>query len=377
MNQNSNLQNSHGAFGLDVGTSRIVVARSIEKNHGDKAHGEKSRGDKEHAIEESRAAENHDLQNDHDIEYESQLNAFVSIPYSKITEGVLQREKIPHTSTSVASEIIVHGNESEKFAGLLNAEIRRPMSQGVLDPKEPESLRMLREILGSMLGPPEGEGRDGHRKVCFTVPAAPLGAEGSLTYHEATVRQILTEMGYQPTPINEGLAVIYGDMESSNYTGIGISCGGGLCNVCLAYLSVPVLSFSIPKAGDFIDSNAAVVTGERANHIRLTKEDSFHFNGFFADKIQQVLAVYYDDMIRSLVTALKEAFARTKSVPQFHKPIPMVLSGGTALPPGFRDRFEKLLWEQDFPISLSEIRVARNPLHATAKGALVYALSDL
>ncbi len=43
-------------------------------------------------------------------------------------------------------------------------------------------------------------------------------------------------------------------MEGSNYTGIGISCGGGLCNVCLAYLSVPVVSFSVPKAGDFIDS---------------------------------------------------------------------------------------------------------------------------
>jgi hypothetical protein len=331
MNQNS------AAIGLDVGTSRIVTA---------------SRGQGE-------------------IEYDSQLNAFVTIPYARITEGVLERERIPHTT--LAGEIVVHGNESEKFAGLLNAEIRRPMSHGVLDPKEPESLRMMREILTSMLGDAQEE----RPKLCFTVPAAPLGAEGSLTYHEATVRQILTGIGYQPTPINEGLAVIYGEMESSNYTGIGISCGGGLCNVCLAYLSVPVLSFSIPKAGDFIDSSAAAVTGERANHIRLTKEDAFHFNGFFADKIQQVLGVYYDDMIRSLVAALKEAFGRTKSVPQFHKPIPMVLSGGTALPPGFRDRFEKLLREQDFPISLSEIRMAQNPLHATAKGALVYALSDL
>ena len=353
MSQKSNSQKSNNAFGLDVGTSRIVVAHR-DPNGPNPENGEA-------------------------IQYESQLNAFVAIPYSKITEGVLEREKIPHAAG--AGEIIVHGNESEKFAGLLNAEIRRPMSQGVLDPKEPESLRMLREILTSMLrdapGAAEGSGKGEAQKLCFTVPAAPLGAEGSLTYHEATVRQILTEMGYQPTPINEGLAVVYGEMESSNYTGIGISCGGGLCNVCLAYLSVPVLSFSIPKAGDFIDSNAATVTGERANHIRLTKEGSFHFNGFFADKIQQVLAVYYDDMIRSLVISLKEAFARTKSVPQFHKPIPMVLSGGTALPPGFRDRFEKLLWEQDFPISLSEIRVARNPLHATAKGALVYALSDL
>ncbi len=332
------LKNSAGpAVGLDVGTSRIVVAQRA--------------GD--------------------DFQYESQLNAFVSIPHSKITQAVLEREGIPHTP--VAGEIIVHGNESEKFAGILNAEIRRPMSRGVLDPKEPEGLRMIREILASMVG----SGNRDRQKMCFTVPAAPLGAEGSLTYHEATVRQILTELGYQPTSINEGLAVIYAELESSNYTGIGVSLGGGLCNVCLAYLSVPVLSFSVPKAGDFIDASSASVTGERANRIRLTKEDSFHFNGFFADKVHQVIGVYYDDMIRSLVAALKEAFARTKDLPKFTRPVPMVLSGGTTMPPGFRDRFEKLLWEQDFPITVSDIRLAQNPLYATAKGALVYALSDL
>ena len=323
-------------IGLDVGTSRIVVARHAE----------------------------------HDMRYESQLNAFVAIPFSKITEAALDREKVPFTT--LGGEIIVHGNESEKFAGLLNAEIRRPMSQGVLDAKEPQSLTMIREILAKMLG-----AKNESHKLCFTVPAAPLGAEENLTYHEASLRQILTELGHQPKSISEGLAVIYGELESSNYTGIGISCGGGLCNVCLAYLSVPVLSFSVAKAGDFIDASAAAVTGERANRVRLTKEDSFHFNGFFADKIHQVIGVYYDDMIRSLVTALKEAFARTKNLPTFNRPVPMVLSGGTALPPGFRDRFEKLLWEQDFPITVSEIRLAQNPLHSTAKGALVYALSDL
>ncbi len=103
---------------------------------------------------------------------------------------------------------------------------------------------------------------------------------------------------------------------------------------------------------------------------------AFHFNGFFADKMQQVISVYYDDMIRSLAGALKEAFARTSSLPKFNRPIPIVLSGGTALPAGFRDRFEKLLWEQDFPIAISEIRLAQSPLHSTAKGALTCALSE-
>ncbi len=325
-------------LGLDVGTSRIVIARRA---------------------------------ND-DFSYESQLNAFVAIPYSKITEGVLERERIPHTVR--AEEIIVHGNESEKFAGLLNAETRRPMTGGVLDAKEPESLSMIREILTTMLT--GHRNNDKRQKVCFTVPAPPLGTENSLTYHEATLRQILNDLNFEPISINEGLAIVYSELESSNYTGIGISCGGGLCNVCLAYLSVPIISFSIPKAGDYIDTSAASVIGERANRIRLTKEDSFHFNGFFADKVHQVLGVYYDDMIRSLVTALKDAFTRTSNLPKFNRPIPMVLSGGTALPPGFRDRFEKLLWEQDFPITVSDIRVAQNPLHSTAKGALVCALSD-
>ena len=325
------------SLGIDVGTSRIVTARREGAEY----------------------------------RYESQLNAFVSIPYSKITSAALLRENVLHTTEG--QEIIVHGNESEKFAGLLNAEIRRPMTRGVLDPKEPDSLKMIREILSRMLS---GAAQQPRPKICFTVPAPPLGQSDALTYHEATLRQTFDELGFEASGINEGLAVIYGELEDSNYTGIGISCGGGLCNVCLAYLSVPVLSFSVPKAGDYIDSSAAQVLGERANLVRLAKEDSFHFNGFSANKMQQVIGVYYDDMIRALVAALQDAFSRAASLPRLNRPIPIVLSGGTALPSGFRDRFEKLLLEQEFPIPLSEIRLARNPLYSTAKGALTCALSE-
>jgi hypothetical protein len=64
-------------------------------------------------------------------------------------------------------------------------------------------------------------------------------------------------------------------MAASNYTGIGISCGSGLCNVCLAVLSVPVINFAVPKAGDFIDVQAAAVTGELATRMRVQKELNF------------------------------------------------------------------------------------------------------
>jgi hypothetical protein len=328
--------NEH-AVGLDAGTSRLVVARG-------------------HASE---------------IRYESQLNAFVGIPYSKITAAALERERVPHTVAP--GEILVQGNESEKFASLLNAEIRRPMTRGVLDAKEPAGLQVMRELLASLLGP---RGESGPRKVTFTAPAAPLGQEDSLTFHERTLKQMIGDLGYEASSINEGLAVVYAELEESNYTGIGISCGGGLCNVCLAYLAVPVLSFSIPKAGDFIDLSAAQMTGLRANRVRLAKEDGFHFNGCFADKTHQVISVYYEDVIQTLVDALKEALTRTGNLPRFDRPIPLVLAGGTAMPAGFRDRFAKIVGERDFPVKLSEIRVSQNPLYATAKGALVCALSE-
>ena len=42
-----------------------------------------------------------------------------------------------------------------------------------------------------------------------------------------------------------------------------------------------------------------------------------------------------------------------------------------------RDRFEKLLKESEFPLPLSEIRMAQAPLNSTAKGALVAALAEI
>jgi hypothetical protein len=321
-------------IGLDIGTSRIVTARQFN----------------------------------HEIAYATELNAFVSIPYSKMTEKALQKEGVPHSVQG--AEILVHGNESERFADLLDKDIRRTMTHGVLNPDEPDNVKLIRALTSSLTGNVEKG-----QKLCFTVPAAPFGAEDNLTYHEVTLRQVLADLGFEATSINEGLAVVYGEMESTNYTGIGISCGGGLCNVCLSYLTVPILSFSIPKAGDFIDSSAASVTGERPNRIRILKEQSFYINGHFENKLQQVLSVYYDDMIQALVAGLRNAVQVARNLPKLTRPIPLVLSGGTAIPKGFKERFETILRASDFPIKLSEIRMAADPLTTTAKGALVAALS--
>jgi len=325
------------AIGLDVGTSRIVTARRKDK----------------------------------DIQFAKQLNAFVTIPFSKLTQGVLKKERIPHLVQD--SEIIVYGDESERFANLFHKETRRPMLRGVLNKDETEGLGLVRLLVTLLTGEEGGEGK----RLCFSIPAALTGATEDVTQHEAELKGMFSKLGYDARSISDCLAVVYGEMETSNYTGIGISCGGGLCNVCLAYLSVPVFTFSIPKGGDFIDSSVADLRGEPATRIRTIKEESFHFNGHFNNKIYDSLAIYYEDMMQSLVAALKDTFASVQNMPKLNRPIPLVLSGGSAMAPGFRDRFEKIIRDTDLPVAISEIRLAPSPMHSTSRGALVAALSDM
>jgi hypothetical protein len=82
-------------------------------------------------------------------------------------------------------------------------------------------------------------------------------------------------------------------------------------------------------------------------------------------------------MIHELVRSMKEAFTGARNLPKLGRPIPLVLSGGTTMPNGFRDRFEKILADEAFPLTISEVRMAAEPLNGSAKGALIAALTDL
>ena len=325
------------AIGLDLGTSRIVTAR----------------------------------QSGEAFTYAAELNAFLPLPYSKLTQAALEKENVPHRVDG--ARMVVYGNESERFANMFHMETRRPMTNGVLNPDEPEAIGVMQQIVERLI--PENE-RAGTR-LCFSLPGAPIGAPNDLTYHEKTLRQVLGNMGFEVACVNEGLAVVLADLEDTNFTGIGISCGGGMCNVSLSYLSMPVFSFSVPKGGDFIDRSAASVAGEGATRIRAMKEEKFHFNGYFADKVNQALTVYYEDMIQAVIAGLTSILAEARNVPRLDRAIPIVIAGGSASPKGFRERFETLLAKTPLPIAISEIRMSRDPMNATAKGALVSALAEM
>ena len=226
------------------------------------------------------------------------MNAFICLPYSKMTEGMLRREGILFSVEG--SNILAYGNRVEEFANILNGETRRPIRTGLLNPAEPKSLQMLELALAKMCGKAQkGE------KIRFSVPGGAPNNQSDVVYHERTIAQILEQLAYSVKSLNEGLAVIYAELESTSFTGIGISFGGGTCNVCLAYLGVPVATFSAPQAGDYVDHSASSVTGQTPTTIRLHKEEQFQFNGFSSNNVDQAIGVYYNDMIRAVVTGSK------------------------------------------------------------------------
>ena len=198
----------------------------------------------------------------------------------------------------------------------------------------------------------------------FSVPGELRnGGSPDLVYHEAMLRELLAGMGYNAKGINEGLAVVFAELERENFSGIGISCGGGMCNVALAFMSIPVMTFSIGKAGDYIDRNVATVTGEIPTRIRVIKEESLDLARAPKNKYESALHVYYDDVIVSLVEGLRTALAETKNMPRIDKAIPIVLSGGTAKPKGFLDKFRQAIESDGVPARYFRDPLGRRPAH--------------
>lgn len=323
-------------IGLDVGTSKVVIAQGDSTNCVDVA----------------------------------QLNAFFALPYSSLHERSLRQSKIAFYRAG--DELVVYGSDAEKFAHMFNAEVRRPMAKGILNPAEPSATHVLETILGSLVPPAQTPGET----IAFSVPAAAREMEAELTYHEETIKRYLRDRGYTPLAVNEGLAVVLAELAQENFTGIGISCGGGMCNVAFSFLSIPSLTFSIPYGGDYIDSSVGAVVHEPATRVKAIKEETLDLERPTQDKIDKALHIYYDKLIEMLVDALVRATAQSQRLPRTDQALPIVLAGGTAKPNGFRNRFESALRRRSLSFQVSEVRMASDPLTATARGALVAALAE-
>ena len=306
------------------------------------------------------------------VSFKSQRNAFFDIEAGDFSKDILKRSNVKYIRK--ADKFYVVGDDAMKFANIFAKNTRRPLQSGVISAQEEDALPIVELIIKNTLG----AHRHKYETVYYSVPGNPVDADFNTIYHENILASMLKRWDYTPKPINEGLAVIYAELTEDNFTGIGISLGGGMANVCFANLSVPVFSFSVARAGDWIDSEVARVTNETMSRVTYLKETSLDLSKPEEEmsKIEHALSIYYRYLLEYILGHIKREFSANAKIPRLETPVPMVVSGGTAMPKGFLGLFKEIVHKTALPIQIGEIRLAANPLTSVAKGALVAAIAD-
>jgi hypothetical protein len=328
--------------GLDVGTSFIVLSRDSKKGN---------------------------------IEYKDFRDAFYVIkPTTPVATKMIEKGlngKVFIKDNDGA--FIILGKDAIEKAIERNDTAKRPMFKGVVSAKEKDAKRVLAFILKEVAGQASEPGE----KIVFCIPAQPIDQEDEdfdVGYHEDVVKTILGECGYSAKSINEAEALCYAELENDDYTGIGVSCGAGMTNVCVMLNGEPTVLFSTTKSGDWIDRMSAVATGEPDSVVQVEKEGGNFTIGEPVDNpILAAVSAYYERLIDYTTKNLSSALTGHKSLPKFKNPISIVVAGGTSQAKGYIENFKKKMEENGFPIPIKEIRHASDPLHAVAKGCLIAA----
>lgn len=294
-------------------------------------------------------------------------NAFLDLPPDH--KRMLKLSKTSYIEYD--GRLLVIGDEAISTANLFNKEARRPMSSGIISAGEIDARGVMAVIVKHLLGEPKHP----KEQCCFSVPAAAVDVnESDTTYHKAVLSKILGELGYTPHAVNEALAIIYSECVQENFSGLSLSYGSGMTNVCLAYNAMSALEFSVARGGDWIDKGAARAVGTTAAKICMVKEHGVNLSEP-KNREEEAVALYVQSLIDYSIDSVISHFSKVQREILIPKPIPIVISGGTSMAGGFVQKFQERfeLYRGKFPIEISEIRHAKDPMTAVASGLLLYA----
>jgi hypothetical protein len=302
--------------------------------------------------------------------FKMQRDAFYVIyPKTEVNRNSIKTSLDKRGSNYIIDEdgsFIIVGEDALEIAIERNDYAKRPMQKGIISPREKSSLPMLKLLIESIIG----KGSEGDRCI-YSVPGKPIDSNFDIMYHTEMMGLYIRNMGYEVQPINEAYAVALSELLDDELTGIAISCGAGMTNIAIIHEGDPLVEFSVTRGGDFIDQSVGNALDISPSLVQMEKEAGIDlFNP--TTKIMEAVSVYYTSVIDyTLKNIAYELRQREKDLPLFRKPVPIVVSGGLSLAGGFVKKVENVLTVVNFPIKISEVRLAEDPMKAVAKGCLL------
>ena len=297
-------------------------------------------------------------------------NAFLDIQGDVHSRSMLTRLNVPYVVHE--NSLIVLGGSAFELANVFGRPTRRPMKDGLISSLEKEALPMMQMIIKKVLGDPAQP----NEPCFFSVPAESVDRENNIVYHQGLFAGMLQKLGYNPTPMNEGHAVTFAELAAEDFTGIGISFGGGMVNVCVAYKTIPALTFSVARGGDWIDTNAANVLGLPSSKVTYIKESGMDIRSP-KGREQEAIAIYYRNLISYTLQNIRNRLMMGRDLPNFADPVEIVCAGGGSLIQGFIEVFREELQKIKFPIAIKGVRLGKEPLNSVSQGCLVAAVSSM
>lgn len=339
------------AIGADIGTFNLVMCRRDDKGN---------------------------------FTYKREVNAFIEVPTTNrmvfnmmkntvLDAGTPNERKIPLIERKDAGVAYALGESAVDFAYTMNTELKRPMINGCLNPKEKSSQQIMSIMINGLL-----EKVSHFETLYYSVPANAINQETDAEYHskvlEAMFASFRDEKGNKVNahPINEALAVIYAELGSKQYSGISCSFGSGMSNICYALYGQPIFQFSIVNSGDWLDRQVAKVVGESTTFINQEKM-KVDFTKEQDSAVLKAVKVQYEILIAKTVAEIKNGIEKAGTKARTNKPIDIVVAGGVSSPNGFEKLFEKALKNANIGIDIGTVTKPSDPLFSVAKGCLIAA----
>lgn len=315
---------------------------------------------------------------DGNFDYDDMINAFIEVDLADdYTYNMMSDAEMPLIKRTDVKKAYGLGANAVKMAyALKNLHMRRPMKDGCVNPQEVDAFEILNIMVHNLIG----EISSDREILYYSVPANAINEETDANYHGKLLGNIFnayrSSQGWtvDPRPINEGMALVYAELKAKKYCGLGISFGAGMVNVAFGLYGTEAFKFSIVNSGDWIDKRAAKVTGKDIPYINKKKME-IDLSQPAANLVDRAIAMQYELMIEATVTNIKQGLDLNTDKSRLEDPVDIVISGGTASPPGFKELFEKIARGADLPLQIGEIIRPQDPLYSVALGCLLAAES--
>jgi len=303
--------------------------------------------------------------------FKMQRDAFYRItPKSEVNKNSIHMSLDKRKASYIIDDgtFIVVGEDALEMAIERHDKAERPLQRGVISPQNKKSLPMLKYIIKDLLG----EAKPGS-KVVYSVPAAPTDTNFDIIYHTEIMGMYLKELGYTSSPINEAFAIALSELLDEGLTGVCLSYGAGMTNCVVIHQGDPLVEFSLTRSGDYIDESVGRALDMSPSLVQQEKESGIDLNNPEGD-IQNAISVYYSAVIKyTLENIAYELNKRKKELPIFKEEVPLIVSGGLTLANGFVPKVQDTIEGLDFPLKISTVRRAAEPMTSVAHGCLLAA----